>query len=89
MQIEALVFGGYSLEPWLLTPVARTVSGSPEAKYSSAFRKSRILVEQCIGLLRNVFRGLHKHRQLHYSPTVAGNIVAACAKLHNIRVNKL
>ena len=30
---------GYPLEPWLFTPVAGTVSGSPKAKYSSAFRK--------------------------------------------------
>lgn len=77
---------GYPLEPWLMTPVAETVAGSPEARYNIAFRKTRILVEQCIGFLKSVFRCLHKHRTLHYSPKNAGNIVAACAILHNIRI---
>lgn len=77
---------GYPLEPWLLVPVAETIRDTPEARYNIAFRKTRILVEQCIGHLKSVFRCLHKHRTLHYSPKTAGNIVAACAILHNIRI---
>lgn len=77
---------GYPLEPWLLTPVANTTQGTPEAKYNAAFGRSRIMVNHCIGYLKSVFRCLHKDRILHYSPLNAGNITAACCILHNIRI---
>lgn len=79
---------GYPLEPWLLVPVADTARDTPEARYNTAFRKTRIIVEQTIGFLKSVFRCCNKHRTLHYSPLNSGNIVAACAILHNIRIDR-
>ncbi|KAH7932822.1 hypothetical protein HPB49_003260 [Dermacentor silvarum] len=48
----------------------------------------RSIVECCIGPLKSRFRCLQMYRALHYEPDRAANIVAACAVLHNLRLDE-
>lgn len=70
-----------------MVPFINAQPESAEARFNNAFKSCRILIELCIGRLKNVFRCLHKHRVLHYSPLTASNIIYACATLHNIRLS--
>lgn len=42
---------GYPQKPWLMTPVLHTTENTPEAHYTNMHVRTRICVEQCIGLL--------------------------------------
>ncbi|CAN8026631.1 unnamed protein product, partial [Ixodes persulcatus] len=76
---------GYGLAPWLITPVPGTLQpNSREARFNVAHSSVRSVVERCIGLLKNRFRCLHKHRTLYHPPQTAATIIAACAVLHNV-----
>lgn len=75
---------GYPLEPWLLTPVANPTAGTGEDAYNRAHTGTRVVVEQCIGLLKMRFRCLQKYRTLHFNPERCTNIITACAILHNV-----
>lgn len=76
---------GYPLRPWLLTPLEHEpLPESPEAAYNRHHKRTRCLIERCIGLLKMRFRCLLRHRVLHYAPDVASQIVNACVVLHNI-----
>lgn len=46
-------------------------------------------MERCIGILKKRFRCLLRYRTLEYTPEKAGQIINACAVLHNmcIRAN--
>ncbi|XP_018304026.1 putative nuclease HARBI1 [Mycetomoellerius zeteki] len=76
---------GYSLEPWLMTPIIGAAEGSAEARYTECHSSTRNYVERTFGLLKNVWRCLLSHRVLHYAPVTASNIITSCAVLHNIR----
>ncbi|XP_029823987.2 uncharacterized protein LOC115309885 [Ixodes scapularis] len=76
---------GYGLAPWLITPVSGTLQpNSREARLNGAHSSVRSAVERCIGLLKNRFRSLYKHRTLYRPPQTAATIIAACAILHNV-----
>lgn len=77
---------GYSLEPWLMTPITNAPEESPEARYTQCHTSIRNCVERMFGVLKNVFRCLLSHRVLHYKPVMASNITIACAVLHNMRL---
>ncbi|XP_066600856.1 putative nuclease HARBI1 [Prorops nasuta] len=81
---------GYSLRPWMMTPIADAAENSPEELYNKKQMRCRSLVEQCKGVLKMRFRCLLKHRVLHYSPPTASKIIYTCAIaiLHNICINK-
>lgn len=79
---------GYSLRPWILTPILGAAPNSPEALYNVKQMRCRSLVEQCNGLLKMRFRCLLKHRVLHYSPPIASKIINTCAVLHNICISE-
>ncbi|XP_024878548.1 putative nuclease HARBI1, partial [Temnothorax curvispinosus] len=79
---------GYSLRPWMMTPIIGAVEGSPEALYNRKQMRCRALVEQCNGLLKMRFRCLLKHRVLHYSPPTASKIIYTCAVLHNMCIDQ-
>lgn len=79
---------GYSLRPWILTPILGAAPNSPEALYNVQQIRCRSLVEQCNGLLKMRFRCLLKHRVLHYSPPIASKIINTCAVLHNICISE-
>lgn len=77
---------GYPLEPWLLVPFTESEAllDSSKQTFNARHRKARVVIEQCNGLLKSRFRCLSSHRVLHYEPGVAGEIINACAMLHNI-----
>ncbi|XP_037577070.1 putative nuclease HARBI1 [Dermacentor silvarum] len=58
---------GYSLHPWLLTPVpGHPPTQTAEGKYNTAHATLRSVVERCIGLLVSHFRCLKQYRTLLY-----------------------
>lgn len=79
---------GYSLRPWMLTPITDAAQNSPEALYNRKQMTCRSLIEQCNGVLKMRFRCLLKHRVLHYSPPIASKIIYTCAVLHNICISE-
>lgn len=79
---------GYSLEPWLMTPITGAPEGSAEARYTQCHCSARNCVERMFGVLKGVWRCLLNHRVLHYEPIIAANIIVACAILHNIRLRR-
>ncbi|XP_018370949.1 PREDICTED: putative nuclease HARBI1 [Trachymyrmex cornetzi] len=80
---------GYPLEPWLLTPFSETQPGTQEEYFNECHSNVRSRVERCIGVLKKRFRCLLRYRTLEYMPEKAGEIINACAVLHNmcIRAN--
>lgn len=74
---------GYPLEPWLMTPLQEEHSTS-EQNYNKHHGRTRSIIEQCNGVLKNRWRCLLKHRVLHYHPEIASNIIASCVILHNM-----
>lgn len=77
---------GYSLEPWLMTPITNAPEGSAEERYTQCHTSTRNCVERMFGVLKNVWRCLLSHRVLHYKPIMAANIIISCAVLHNMRL---
>jgi len=77
------------LEPWLLTPYPDAQPGTQEAFFNQRHSSTRNTVERCIGVLKKRFRCLLRYRTLEYTPEKAGEIINACAVLHNmcIRAN--
>nr|CAI5866020.1 unnamed protein product [Callosobruchus analis] len=74
---------GYPTRPWILTPILNPET-EQEEQFNERFCSIRCGIERCIGVLKNCFRCLLKHRVLHYSPRVAATIVNACVVLHNM-----
>ncbi|XP_018406824.1 PREDICTED: putative nuclease HARBI1 [Cyphomyrmex costatus] len=75
---------GYPLEPWLLTPFAETQPGTRQEHFNERHSTVRSTVERCIGVLKKRFRCLLRYRTLEYMPEKAGEIINACAVLHNM-----
>jgi hypothetical protein len=77
------------LEPWLLTPFPETQPGTQEEHFNERHSSVRSTVERCIGVIKKRFRCLLRYRTLEYTPEKAGQIINACAVLHNmcIRAN--
>lgn len=76
---------GYSLEPWLMTPITNAPEGSAEVRYTECHTSTRNCVERMFGVLKSVWRCRLSHRVLHYSPIIAAKIIITCAVLHNMR----
>ncbi len=75
---------GYPLRPWLMTPILHPASEAHE-RYTRAQRKTRGVVERCIGVLKSRFRCIdHSGGVLLYTPERACRIIAAVCVLHNI-----
>nr|CAI5845545.1 unnamed protein product [Callosobruchus analis] len=74
---------GYPTRPWILTPILNPET-EQEEQFNERFCSIWCGIEHCIGVLKNHFRCLLKHRVLHYSPRVAATIVNACVVLHNM-----
>lgn len=75
---------GYPLRTWLLTPFNDPEPDTPEYRYNTFHKNTRVKIECCNGVLKSRFRCLLKHRMLHYAPNVACKIISACVVLHNI-----
>lgn len=76
---------GYGQQPWLFTPI-ETTETLAEEHYNKVHRRVRSMVERCIGVLKSRFRCLCRQRILMYDTARSGNIIIACAVLHNIMV---
>ncbi|KAJ8912730.1 hypothetical protein NQ315_012286 [Exocentrus adspersus] len=59
---------GYSLLPWVLTPIEGAAPGTPENAFNIAHVRTRNVIERCSGVLKGRFRCLLSHRVLNYSP---------------------
>lgn len=69
-----------------MTPLPNQPEGTPKFRYNEALCKARNPIERLFGVLKGTWRCLSQHRTLQYEPGFAGNIVNACAILHNIRL---
>lgn len=78
---------GYPQQPWLMTPILNAVEDTPEARYNVAHARCRNCIERCNGVLKGRFRCLLGERKLRYSPDKVGEIINACAILHNICID--
>ncbi|CAN8032596.1 unnamed protein product, partial [Ixodes persulcatus] len=74
---------GYSVQPWLMTPI-RAPKDEPEEEYNEALTKTRQVIERMFGLLKSRFRCLDKSGGvLQYKPQICCRITVACVVLHN------
>lgn len=78
---------GYPLQPWLLTPLPHYPEWSRQYRYNEKLCKARSVVERFFGILKGMWRCLSYQRVLMYAPVTAGQIVNACAVLHNMRIH--
>lgn len=78
---------GYSLEPWIMTPLPHYAEWSRQYYYNEKLCKARNVVERFFGVLKGTWRCLSYQRVLMYYPEIAGQIVNACAVLYNMRLH--
>lgn len=80
--LEGRILGdsGYLQRKWLHTPLSRT-EAEPEQRYNDALCKTRVTVEQCIGVLKRRWHCLHT--ELRVRPDRACLIISVCVMLHN------
>ncbi|KAM7307618.1 hypothetical protein ISCGN_011254 [Ixodes scapularis] len=68
---------GYSVQPWLMTPI-RTPKDQPEEDYNEALTKTRKVIERTFGILKTRFRCLDKSGGvLQYQPKICCRIIVA------------
>ncbi|XP_022822954.1 putative nuclease HARBI1 isoform X2 [Spodoptera litura] len=80
---------GYAQREYMMTPIIDAPQGSPEEYYTKLHCMARNTVERTIGVLKNRWRCLLRHRVLHYHPDVAAKIINACCVLHNMCLNRV
>lgn len=73
----------------MMTPIVDAPEGSPQQYYTKLHCSARNTVERTIGVLKNRWRCLLRHRVLHYHPDVAAKIINACCVLHNMCINRV
>ncbi|XP_018406996.1 PREDICTED: putative nuclease HARBI1 [Cyphomyrmex costatus] len=78
---------GYPLEPWFMTPLPHYPEWSRQYQYNEKLCKARSIVERFFGVFKAVWRYLSYQRVLMYAPDVVGQIINACAVLHNMRLH--
>ena len=75
---------GYALRPWLMTPILHPAT-EPDERYSRAQRKTRSVVERCIGVVKSRFRCIDRSGGvLQYTPERACKIITCAFILHHI-----
>lgn len=67
-----------------MTPIIGAAVNTPEWRYTQAHCRARNSVERCIGVLKTMWRCLHKDRVLNYHPRFVAKIIYCCGILHNI-----
>lgn len=78
---------GYPLEPWLMIPFQGLEDDQVHEKaYNKKQRKIRNKIERFNACLKNRFRCILGERALRYGHDKAGNIIYACATLHNFLI---
>ncbi|XP_041470028.1 putative nuclease HARBI1, partial [Lytechinus variegatus] len=83
-ELKGIILGdsGYPLMTWLMTPILNPQTPEEQA-YNNAQCKTRSIIEQVNGQLKNKFRCLLGHG-LQIRPNRACNIITACCILFNI-----
>jgi len=77
---------GYPLSPFLITPL-RKAKTREEKKFNKAHAKTRVLVEQVIGVIKNVWRSISRSGGiLLYDASKVARLAVTCAVLHNMRI---
>jgi hypothetical protein len=69
------------MKDWLMTPHNHNADDAAEVRYNVAHKRTRRLVENAFGILKERFPCLNMMR---LNPRFAGRVVMACATLHNI-----
>ncbi|KAJ8911925.1 hypothetical protein NQ315_016266 [Exocentrus adspersus] len=77
---------GYPLQPWLMIPFHNAAPNSPEDRFNQRHAAARNCIERRNGVLKTRFRCLLHERTLRYDPEFVGQIIIACAVLHNMCV---
>ena len=68
----------------LMTPIAGQLANAAEARYNRSLKRTRVTVEQTIGIWKQRFKCVHKKGgELCYTPEKCGKIVAAILLLHS------
>lgn len=70
-----------------MTPLAHYPQWSRQYHYNQKLCKARSIVERLFGIIKGTWRCLSYQRILMYAPEISGQIVNACAVLHNMRVH--
>lgn len=80
---KAIILGdsGYPLLEWLMTPLGDNNEDNRVSAYNRAHKKTRRLVENALGILKEKFPCLN---HLRLSPVYAAKIFKCCAALGNI-----
>ena len=82
--LSSLGDSGYPLETSLMTPVAGQPANAAEARYNGSLKKTRVVVEQTIGIWKARFKCVDmKGGTLCCAPVKCGKIAAATLLLHN------
>lgn len=64
-------------------------SPPPEERYNRSHMRTRVVVEQCFGILKSRYRCLHKSGgNLQYTPTKCAKITMSCLLLHNYCIKR-
>ena len=65
-ELQGLILGdcGYPCRPWLLTPI-RNPKSAVEREFNRRHKKTRVLVEQAIGMLKRRFKILDNKIRIH------------------------
>ena len=77
--------GGYSQQPWLMTPINPTTAA--QQNYNNAHIQTRGVIERTFGVLKSRMRCLDRTGgALAYTPEKVCKIVVACCIVHNIAI---
>jgi hypothetical protein len=71
-----------------MVPIEDASEGSPEAVYNKFQEKTRSTIDRTFGILKGRWRCLSAVRELFYKPEKAGEIIIACAILHNMCIDE-
>lgn len=72
---------GYGLKSWLIPPLRSNPNDPQEQRFNVAHKRTRRIIENSIGILKNRFMCL---KFLRVGPEFAALVVLACATLHNV-----
>lgn len=80
---NAVILGdsAYGIKEWLMPPIRRNPDDPTEQRFNSAHKRTRRIIENSFGILKERFPCLN---HLRLSPHRAGIVVIACATLHNL-----
>ncbi|XP_023247294.1 putative nuclease HARBI1, partial [Copidosoma floridanum] len=79
---------GYTPSSVLLTAVQSANRGTPEFEFSQSLRATRCVVEQTIGVWKQICRCVNKERVLHHQPRFVANIIKAAGVFYNFLRHK-